>query len=254
MKSTLSVFLLMLCIGAHGQAVTFTNYGVPRITFGKDTFYSSRIHEITLYPDSIFEFWCRPHISCLTWRRYGGTFSKENDTLFFHDKYEVDENDVRATYKADSRQLFLISFKTDKNSTLRNKEIKVQYVYDYDAHIDEPDSIFNLTAGNTLEIPFKVIPYLHQLAAIRIEYQLNAKEKRYQYLTKNNPLNRNRGDIPNLISVEFVESPKKEIVHRTIKGIIRKDTLVIVSTAKTKTTLPDYHDAIEFEDGYTLHR
>ena len=61
---------------------------------------------------------------------------------FFYDNYQVEENDTKATYKKDSRQEFLMTFKTDKRSVLKNKGIKIEYEYDYDAHIDSPEKIF----------------------------------------------------------------------------------------------------------------
>jgi hypothetical protein len=190
---------------------------------------------VTLNPDKTFEFWSRPHTSCFTWHEYKGTWRKEKDTLIFSDQYEVKEEDTKASYKNDSRQSFLISFKTDKNSVLRNRKIKVQYVYDYDANLDEPEVIFDIKSDNAIEIPFKNIANFKKLSAIRIEYELNSKETRYNYLTQNNLLNNKKRDVPNIINVEFVERPKKEIVYRTIRGAIKKDTLVIVSITKTKT-------------------
>jgi hypothetical protein len=235
------------------KPLIFQNFGTPT-TFGIDTFYSQKIHQVILNPNKTFEFWSRPYISCFTWHEYKGTWRKEKDTLIFSDQYEVKEEDTKASYKNDSRQSFLIFFKTDKNSVLRNKKIKVQYVYDYDAHLDEPEIMFDIKPDNTIEIPFKDIPNLNKLSAIRIEYELNFKETRYNYLTQNNPLNNKRSEVPNTINVEFVDSPKNEIVYRTIRGIIKKDTLKIVSTTKTKTILSDYNQDIEFENNFALRK
>lgn len=209
---------------------------------------------VLLNPDKTFEFWSRPHISCFTWHDYKGTWKKEKDTLVFSDQYEVKEEDTKASYKNDSRQFFLITFKTDKNSVLRNKKIKVQYVYDFDAHLDETEIIFDIKPDNTIEIPFKDIPNFKKLSAIRIQYELNFKETRYNYLTQNNPLNNKRSDVPNIINVVFVERPKTEMVYRTVTGIIQKGTLIIVSTTKTKTILPDYNREIEFENNFALRK
>ena len=209
---------------------------------------------VLLNPDKTFEFWSRPHISCFSWHDYKGRWKKEKDTLVFSDQYEVKENDTKASYKNDSRKSFFISFRTDKNSLLRNKKIKVQYVYDYDALLDEPETIFNIRSDNTIEIPFKNIPNFKKLSAIRIQYELNFKTARYNYLTKNDPLNNKKSDVPNIISVEFVEHPKKEMVYRVIKGVIQKGTLIIVSTTKTKTILPDHNREIEFENNFALRK
>ncbi|MFL5740216.1 MAG: hypothetical protein ACJ75B_08360 [Flavisolibacter sp.] len=249
----ISSLLLGQTLFSQEKALIFQNFGTPS-TFGIDTFYSQKIHEVTLNPDKTFEFWSRPHISCFTWHEYKGIWKREKDTLIFSDRYEVKEEDTKASYKNDSRQSFLITFKTDKNSVLRNKKIKVQYVYDYDAHLDEPETIFDIKLDNTIEIPFKNIPNFNKLSALRIEYELNFKETRYNYLTLNNPLNNKKTDVPNIINVEFVERPKSEIVYRTTRGVVKKDTLIIVSTNKTKTILPDYNRDIEFENNFVLRK
>lgn len=174
--------------------------------------------------------------------------------MLFYDNYQVEENDTRATYNKSSRQQFVITFKTDKGSILKNKSIKIDYEYDYDAHIDSPETIFTLDENNSVVISYKDIPNLDKLAASRIEYLLNYTEKRYNYLTENKTINRKEGEVPNIIEVEFVERPKKEIVYRTIKAIVQNDTLRIISSSKTKTELPDYFREIEFEDSYSLNK
>ena len=231
--------------------MVFQNFGMPW-TLGKDTFYSSKIHEITLNPDKTYEFWSRQHISCFTWHQYKGVWERQGDTLFFSDKYEVDENDVRVIYQKDLRQYFTIKFKTDRHSELNNKSIKVQYVYDYDAHIDDVEKVFTINPDNSIQILFNDIPDFNQLSGIKIVYQINSTEKRYDFLTQNNPVNSKKSDIPNVISVEFVERPKKEMVYRVVKAVITGDTLQILSVSKTKTTLPDYNLEIEFENNYVL--
>lgn len=255
MRHLISSILLFSSLTVLGQnsPLTFTNYGHP-MTFGKSTFYSNNIHEITLNPDLTFEFWSRPNISCFTWRNYKGTWEKKNDTLIFSDNYEVLERDARASYCRDCSSFFSLSFKTDKNSELKNKEIKVEFVYDFDSHLEDSIREYVLNSNNILQIPFNSIPNFNQLASIRIEYLLNHIGKRYEYLTENETVNVKKGDIPNTIVVEFIEAPKKEMVYRTIKGIIQKDVLSIVSTAKTKTSLPDYFREIEFEDKYELRK
>lgn len=215
-------------------------------------FFESKINEITLNPDSTFEFWSRPNVSCLTWKSYKGVWKKSNDTLLFYDNYQVEENDTKATYKKDSRQEFLITFKTDNGIILKNKNIKIDYEYDYDAHLDYPEKTFTLDENNSVVISYKDIPNIDKLAAIRIEYLLNYTEKRYGYLTENKIVNRKNGDVPNLIEVEFIERPRKEMVYRAIKAVVKNDILKIVSSSKTKIILPDYYDDIEFEDSYSL--
>jgi hypothetical protein len=217
----------------------------------RDTFFASKINEITLNLNSTFQFWSRPHASCFTWHHYDGTWKKDKDSLFFFDNYQVEERDTRVKYKKGPRQEFVISFKTDKNSALKNRSIKIQYEYDFDAHIDSREKIFHLNAGNAVIIPYKDIPNLHKLASIRIEYLLNYTEKRYHFLTESNTVNIKQGDIPNIIKVEFIERPQKEIVYRTIRAVVKNDKLMIVSSSKTKTILSDYRGEIEFENSYT---
>lgn len=262
----IATFLLFLAtagqtIYGQNQSITFSNdlnayYSKQR---PKDTligmrFFEPKINDITLNPDATFEFWSRPNMSCFTWHSYKGTWKRNNDTLIFSDSYQVNENDTKATYKRDAKREFVINFKTDKGSVLKNRSIKIQYEYDYYAHIDSPEKTFSLNTNNSVVISYKDIPNLDKLAAIRIEYLLGYTEKRYYYLTENKTINIKQGDIPNIIDVEFLERPRTEIVYRTIKAIVQNDTLRIVSSSKTKTILPDYFRDIEFEDSYSLNK
>lgn len=260
-----TLLFLLLTVGQtmYGQtkAIIFRNdlnayYSETR---QKDTlkgfsFFKPKINEITLNPDASFEFWSRPNMSCFTWHSYKGTWKRDKDTIFFYDNYEVDELDTRATYKKDSKKEFVITFKTDKNLGLKNRNIKIQYWYDYDAHLETPETNFTLTADNSVTIPFADIPNLDKLASIRVEYLLNFTEKRFDFLTENKTANVIQADIPNIINVLFVEKPKKEIVYRTIKSIEKDGNLKILSVTKTTVNLPDYHRNIEFEDSYALSK
>jgi len=255
----LTIILTFFILAVRGQSKLITysndlNAYYNKSNLNTDAFLELKINEITLNTDSTFEFWSRPNVSCFTWHQYKGTWKKVEDTVLFYDNYEVVENDMRAAYKKDGKQRYHISFSTDKNSGFRNKDIKIQYVYDYNAHLGDIEKTFYLNANNVIEIPFQDIPNLIKLAAIKIEYQLSSEEKRFGYLTENKFLNIKNRDLPNIIGVEFVETPKTEIVHRTIKGIIRNNALSIISTIKTQTTLPDYHDEIMFENSYTLNK
>ena len=262
---------LLLILATTGQtiygqtkAITYSNYlnAYYNQARPKDTlkglagfrFFEPKINEITLNPDATFEFWSRPNVSCFTWNSYKGTWKKNNDTLVFSDNYQVDENDTKAIYKRDSRQEFVLTFKTDKSSLLKNKSIKIQYEYDFDAHIESPEKTFSLDENNSVIIPYKNIPNFDKLAAIRIEYLLNFTEKRYNYLTENKTINVKQGDVPNIIDVEFLENPRKEIVYRRIKAVVKSDTLKIVSSTKTNIILPDNYRDIEFEDSYSLNK
>jgi hypothetical protein len=256
MKVILYILSLLVGLSLFGQdkPLIYRNFGPVAFTFEKDNFYSCKIHEIVLNPDSTFEFWSRPQINCLTWDHYKGRWSKEKDTLLFLDKYEVKESDMRVTYQKDTSQYFTIKFKTDKNSELKDNTIKVEFIYDFKSHMRgfENPTEYKFNSDNTIKIPFNSILNLYLLAAIRIEYQLNPKEKRWGYLTENKTINIREGSISNIINVEFVEIPKKETVSRISKGVIKSNELVIVSTNKTKITLPDYHRDIEFANFYPL--
>lgn len=214
--------------------------------------FSATINEIRLNTDSTFTFLSMPRESCFTWQEFKGTWYKQNDTLMFTEKKQLEEMDVRSFYNNNTRQSFLISFKTDKGSPLQNRQIKVQYIYDFGAHLEDIEQVLTLKAGNTLEIPFQSIPHLDQLAALKIEYLLNFTEKREGYLTQNKVVNKKERKVPNLINVEFVEKPLKEVVYRTTKAVWQNDTLTVVSTVSTKSRLVDYGSNASFEDVYTL--
>lgn len=261
--ATISLFIIISRQTSFGQnkAITYSNdfnayYNQtrPKDTLWGFRFFEPKINEITLNPEGTFEFWSRPNMSCFTWHSYKGTWKREKDSIFFYDNYQVDELDTRATYKRNSKKEFVITFKTDKSSELKNKNIKIQYWYDYDAHLENPETNFTLTADNSVIIPFANIPNLDKLASIRVEYLLNFTEKRFDFLTENKTANVKQADIPNIIDVEFIEKPKREIVYRTIKSIVKENKLIILSTTKTKVNLPDYHSDIEFEDSYALNK
>jgi hypothetical protein len=263
-SSTILIFFGQILF-AQNKLVTYSN---PQNTYyNKDTsnsvkegplkgvaFFEPKVNEITLNNDSTFDFYSRPNVSCFTWQEYKGTWKKSKDTILFYDNYEVVENDVRVIYKKNNEHKYHIHFFTDKKSELKNKEIKIEYVYDYSAHLKDVEKLLHLNKNNELEISFQDISSIYKLAAIRIEYLLNDNQKRFGYLTQNKILNIKNGNLANIIKVEFVENPKKEIVYRTIKGLVQNGALVIVSTTKSKITLPDYHSEIMFEKSYALDK
>lgn len=245
-------FLFAQHLNAQKMSLTYTNYGTP-IVLGKDTIRSNKIQEIIIHPDSTFEFWSVPiPSSCLTWHEYKGTWGIEKDTLVFLNHYEVMENDVQASYQKNSTKAFLISVKTDKKSVLTNRKIKVQFIYDFKEDLEDIDSVFELSERNTLKIPFTSIPYFNQLASLKIEYQLNDDDVRSGYLTTNKTVNLRHDDIPNIINVRFIVVPRKEVVYRTIKGVFKGNSIIIVSSDKTRCSLPEYWQDIEFESSYIL--
>ena len=263
--SSIILILFGQLLFAQNKPVSYSN---PRNAYyNKDTsnaikegplkglnLFTPKVNEITLNTDSTFDFWSRPNVSCFTWQEHKGAWKKSKDTILFYDNYEVVENDVRVTFKKNSEHKYQIHFFTDKQSELKNKEIKIQYVYDYNAHLEDVEKLFHINKNNELEISFQDISSIDKLAAIRIEYLLNDEQKRFGYLTQNKILNIKNGNLPNIIRVEFVENPKKEIVYRTIKGLLQNGALVIVSTKKNKIILPDYHSEIMFEKSYALDK
>lgn len=168
--------------------------------------------------------------------------------------YEVVENDIRFVFNHDTVERYRFKFSTNKKTELINRQIKVSYVYDFDAHIDGLENIIYLKEGNTIEIPYADVPNRQHLASIRIEYYLNSQEKRYGWITEYNVLNVKKGDVPNVVEVEFVKTPKRETVHRTIKAIIDDEVLKILSSTKTRASLPDFYPEMHLADKYYLRK
>ena len=193
-------------------------------------------------------------MSCRTWQLYKGTWMKEKNTLFFYDNYEVLENDVKVSYGRAAKQSFVIELKTDRGSPLKNRQVRIQFFYDYATHLPEGDTTLSLNDADKLEIPFKHVPNLEKLASIRVEYQLSSEDKRYCFLTKSHTVNLKKGDVPNVAKVRFIEKPKREIAYRVSKATLKNNTLTVVATTKTKTILPDYHRDIKFESSYSLEK
>lgn len=210
--------------------------------------------DLTISPDSTFSFYSRPNMSCFTWQEIKGKWKREKNVYTFLSQYEVKEEDTRLVFNSDSQKRFLLKFRTDKNSELKTRKIKIEYMYDFDAKIENVEKIMSFDEKNNIEIRFKDIPNLDKLASIRIEYQLSSSEKRYDYITENKTVNVREKDIPNVVEIEFVEEPKKEIVYRTTIGKLEGEKLEIVSNIKTKTSLPEYLGEISFEKYYELRK
>jgi len=254
MKNIFAI-IISLIIGqsAFGQntPISFVNYADNKenseILFELD----ERISEITLKTENEFEFWSRPNVSCLTWREYNGTWKRENDTIIFFDQYDVMENDVKFTFQNNpNNEKFKIYFATDKNSELKKTEIKIQFVYDYDADLKDIDLKANLDNSGNIEIPFTNIPNLKDLASIRYELILPNNHKRYGYITENNTVNKKQKDLQNCIEVTLVEQPKKETIFRVTKAILMDGKLKVISSSKTKSYLPDYMSELVFKEVY----
>gem|GEM_PF-872688 len=208
--------------------------------------------DLTINSDFTFSFYSRPNVSCFTWKEIKGNWKKEKNIYTFSSQYEVKENDTRFTFNKDETKKYFLKFRTDKKAELKNRNIKIEYMYDFYSKIDEVEKIMKFNQDNSIEIPFIDIPNLDKLAAIRIEYQLNSSEKRFAYITENKTINIKENDIPNIVEIEFVEFPKKETVYRTTIGKIENEQLEIVSSTLTKTSLPYNLREIGFEKFYKI--
>lgn len=211
--------LFVQCLFAQNKPIVFVNnakayYGN---NFNAEFLNEPSFCELTINPDSTFSFYSRPDVSCLTWKEVKGKWRKQKELYIFLSQYEIIENSTRFFFKQDSNNRYLLKFKTDKNSELKNRMMKIEYVYGFADKLDDFEKEFILNKDNSIEILFSDIPNLEKLASIRIEYQLRANEKRYQYITENKTINEKELDIPNVVEIEFIENPKKEIVYRTTK-------------------------------------
>ncbi|MBP6455092.1 MAG: hypothetical protein KA275_00075 [Chitinophagaceae bacterium] len=214
--------------------------------------YEPTINEITLNLNSTFEFWSRPDYGCRSWKSYEGTWTKKKGFYFFKHEYDVFESDVRLHFKKDSQDIYIIRFRTDQSSELLNRDVKITYCYDFDSQIKDIDVNMKLSMSNSIEIPFANIPNHDKLASIRVEYLLNSRGKRFDFITESNIINQKLGTIPNITDFEMVEIPKGEKVFVLIKGKINKDTLEIISSEKTTSTNRDWKDEMKFKRFYLL--
>ncbi|WP_272023422.1 hypothetical protein [Olleya namhaensis] len=255
MKNIFAIIIsLLIGHSAFGQKTPISFVNNERIkdssSIGID--WDERISEITLKSKTEFEFRSFPMpSSCLTWREYNGTWEKRNDTLIFSDQYEVVENDARFIFSTKNQNKhYQLEFRTDKNSKLSEKNIEIQLVYDYDADLKDVKRKMELENNFSLKIPFSDIPNRKQLASIRYEYFLPNGEKRYGYITENQTVNKKESDLPNQIGIILVENPKKEIIYRVTKAILKDDEIKIISKEKNKSDLPDYTGEIKFKEFY----
>ncbi|GEC77917.1 hypothetical protein [Flavobacterium aquatile] len=254
------IFFLILStqfLFAQEKPIVFENNAKAYSNKNFDEFSNERSFcDLTISQDSTFSFYSRPHLSCYTWNEIKGKWKKEKNIYTFLSEYQVTENDTRLTFAKDSTKKYLLKFATDKKSTLKNRSIKIVYMYDFYAEIkiDDIEKIMSFNQDNSIEIPFDEIPNHEKLASFRIEYFLSASEKRYQYITESKMVNVKERDIPNIVEIEFVEQPKKEMVYRTTIGKLEGDKLEIVSSVKTKPSLPEYLTEIGFEKYYELRK
>jgi len=252
----LKIFFFILStqfLFAQEKQIVFVNNAKAYTNKNFDDFSNERSFcDLTIFPDSTFSFYSRPHLSCFTWHEIKGKWKKEKNIYTFLSEYQVTENDTRLTFGKNSAKKYFLKFRTDQKVPLKNRSIKIQYMYDFDAEIDDIEKMMSFNQDNSIEIPFEEIPNQDKLASIRIEYNLSASEKRNAYITESKMVNIKTNDIPNIVEIEFVEHPKKEMVYRTTIGKLDGNKLEIVSSIKTKPSLPEYLPEIEFEKYYQL--
>lgn len=248
--------LLLISFQGNSQEIpsTFVNY--ERMPTDNPLFdYDERISSIHFTTDKDFEFWSRPMVSCLTWKEYKGTWVSKNDTIIFSDQFEVHETDSKFQFSnQEANEFYLLKFKTDKNSNLQNKKIEVQFVYDFDSEFDDVKLDTVLDQNANLKIPYYKIPNQNKLASIRFEIHLENKEKRYNYITEYQTVNKKTKDLPNQITIILIEHPKKEIVYRTTKALYFDHKLKVISTEKTKSIYDDFLENLLFKDFYEFSK
>ena len=254
MKLKILFFILFTqYLFSQEKSVVYVNsakayYDKPKNYFSNETTFC----DLTINSNFTFSFYSRPNLSCFTWKEIKGKWKKEKNIYTFSSQYEVKENDTRFTFSKDEKKRYFLKFRTDKKAELKNRNIEIEYMYDFDAKIEDVEKTMNFNQNNSIEIPFDEIPNLDKLASIRIKYELNSSEIRYAYITENKTVNIKEKDIPNVVEIEFVEFPKKEIVYRTTIGKIENEKLEIVSSKLTKPTLPYYLREIGFEKYYKI--
>ncbi|MBW8524218.1 hypothetical protein [Chryseobacterium chendengshani] len=210
------------------------------------------VNEIILNPDFTYEMWMRPHVGCLTWRSFKGTWKKKGDELLFTDKYDVQESDSREIYRNKNIDKYILAFKTDQKIVMKDLKVKINYEYDFDSKIKFDDSIDFVTDKNgNIEISFSKIPNQTKLASLRFETNYDDR-KIYGYLTENETVNKKISELPNIITIIIREKPLKETVIRTVSAIKKNDELQIISVYKTSGSLPDYNKELKLEKSYKL--
>lgn len=255
MKAIAIIILLIpnLLICQNGEITFSNNKSAFQDIFASE--FETKVNDIIIKQDSTFEFWSRPMRSCRTWSSYEGKWSKKIDTIIFKDQYEVYESEIKFSYpKNENKNYYEFEFKTDKNSSLKNRRIEISFLYDFDSDLENEKRKFEIDAKNKIKIPFIEIPNHGELASFELDYYLDEKERRRDYITLNNTINEKSGDLPKQIIVQIIENPITEIVYRTSKAIVGKDTLKVISCTKTKTKIPDHYTELEFEDEYKLEK
>lgn len=231
---------------------TFSNYEIKDSLIINDVsfYWDEGIKEIILNSDKEFTFAKRPTISCFTWKDYKGKWKLENDTILFTDQIEIKERDVVFSFSNDNEFEYKIKFKTDRGAKLYNKQIEIEFIYDFDSKLKNFKIKKELDNDFNLKIPFNEVPNRKSLASIKYDYLFRKDDKRNGYITESQVLNRKEKELQNNIQVIIIEKPRKETILRTTKGILKENKIIIITSEKSKSTLVDYSDELYFKDFY----
>lgn len=256
MKKLLTIFSLVIFIFCFSQEKYVNDATVYYNSKSKEPFgyiNNPSINEIYMNSNNTFEMWMRPHNSCFTWQDYKGIWKKEGDSITFTNQYEIKEADSYEIYKNknNNSNKFIISFKTDRKKIIANQSISINYEYDFDSKLNSEKSIeFTTNKNGNIEIPINKIPNFEKVASLA--YQFQYKQRKISgYISESNFVNQKDKEIPKEIIVVLVENPKKEIVVRTVKTVLKDNKIYIISSNKTKTNLKDYNKEWKFEEFYT---
>lgn len=231
---------------------TYTNYELKDSLKINDVlvYWDGEIQEIILSPNNEFTFVNRPMTSCLSWKYYKGKWELKNDTIIFTEQIEIEEKDVVFSFSNDHDPVYKINFETDRKSKLKNKEIEIKFIYDFDSDLKEVTIKKKLDKDFNLQIPFNEVPNRENLASVKFEYLLRRGDKRIGYITDGHVVNRKENDLQNIIEVTFIEKPRKEMIFRKTIGVLMGNKIIIISSEKSKSSLPDYSDELYFKDFY----
>lgn len=239
---------LIFCqIGTYNIALTDTVQ-----PFGKGP-NKTIIHQIKLNKNGTFEFRSPPENGCLTWREFKGTWTQKRSTLILTDSIRVQTKDIEFEHNniSDNRYYDLI-FKVDSKKIFANKPIQITFIYDFESEIKNTVVNYNTDINGRINIPFDNITNLNFLSAFRIELMLENGEKRWDYFTTNNYVNRKEKDLPNTVIANIKSALLKKTVIRTTKASISGENLQIASSKSQKSKLSQLITPLAFGTSYKL--
>jgi len=211
------------------------------------------IHQIKLNKNGTFEFRSPPEIGCLTWREFKGTWTQKRSTLILTDTVKVQTKDIEFEHNNISdKKYYDLIFKLDSKKMFADKPIQITFIYDFESEIKNTVSNFTTDTNGRINIPFKNIKNLNFLSAFRIEVMLENGEKRWDYYTTNNYVNRKEKDLPNTVIANIKSSTYKQTIIRTTKASISGEELQIASSKSQKSKLSQLVTPLAFGTSYKL--